>query len=115
MTQGLMLVTTAEVCRLPIQKGKPLVYIDYLETAPWNQRVLAEQPRFGGIGTVMIATALRLSLDEGFHGRMGLHSLPQADNFYEASGMTRMAKDPFKQGLCYFEMTPQQATAFLDK
>src|SRR3954447_447009 len=55
LTQGLMLVSTAEACRLPSQRGKPLVYVDYLETAPWNQRELVEQPRFGGIGTVMLA------------------------------------------------------------
>jgi hypothetical protein len=114
-TQGLMLVTTAEACRLPEQRGKPLVYIDYLETAPWNQRELVGQPRFSGIGTVMLAAAITLSQEESFSGRIGLHSLPQSENFYEACGMKKVESDPSKQGLFYFEMTPKQATDFLGK
>lgn len=112
-TQGLMQVKTTEVCRLPSQRGKPLVYIDYLETAPWNQRELVERPRFSGIGSVMLATAIALSRDEGFFGRIGLHSLPQSEKFYEkACGMTNLGGDLSKQGLPYFEMTPEQAAAF---
>src|SRR5438552_2165502 len=39
--QGLMKVDLAsERCRLPEQQGQPLVYIDYLEVAPWNIRRL---------------------------------------------------------------------------
>ena len=38
--QGVMLTKTAPYsARLPEDKGKPLVYVDYLETAPWNWRV----------------------------------------------------------------------------
>lgn len=115
-TQGLMQVKTTEVCRLQSQRGKPLVYVDYLETAPWNQRELVEQPRFGGIGTVMLAAAITLSREEGFFGRIGLHSLPQSEKFYaDACGMTNLGSDLSKQGLPYFEMTPEQATAFLEK
>lgn len=114
-TQGLMLVKLSELCKLQEQRGKPLVYVDYLETAPWNQRELVDQPRFGGIGIVMLTAAITLSRDEGFHGRIGLHSLPQSEKFYEACGMTGLGKDRSKQGLCYFEMTSEQATAFLEK
>jgi len=114
-TQGLMLVKTTHPCRLPIQRGKPLVYVDYLETAPWNQRELVMQPQFGGIGLVMLAAAITLSREEGFAGRIGLHSLPQAVKFYENCGMTNLGSDPSKQGLPYFEMTPEQVAAFLEK
>jgi hypothetical protein len=112
-TQGLMLVKVTEVCRLPDQKGKPLVYVDYLETAPWNQRELVDQPRFGGIGTILLAAAITLSLEEGFFGRIGLHSLPQSEKFYHNSGVTDLGPDASKQGLRYFEMTAEQATAYL--
>ncbi len=64
-----------------------MIYIDYLETAPWNQGGLVGRPRYGGIGTVMLAAAIRLSLNEGFFGRIGLHSLPQSEEFYKASGL----------------------------
>jgi hypothetical protein len=113
--QGLMLVKTTEVCHLPEQKGKPLVYVDYLETAPWNQRELFERPRFGGIGTVMLAAAITLSLEEEFSGRIGLHSLPQSEKFYRSCGMKSLGPDAYKESLCYFEMEPAGATAFLAK
>ena len=39
--QGIMKVeTVAHSCRLPEQQGKPLVYIDYVESAPWNIKKL---------------------------------------------------------------------------
>ena len=63
---------------------------------------------------VLIATAVQLSLEEGFRGRIGLHSLPQAETFYATNcGMTDLGKDTKKEGLRYFEMTPAQAAAFL--
>ena len=37
VTQGLMIVdTTTKRCRLEPQKGKPLVYVFFVENAPWN-------------------------------------------------------------------------------
>ena len=114
-TQGLMQVKTTELCRVATQSGKPLVYIEYLETAPWNQRELVARPRFAGIGTVMLWTAVRLSQEEGFSGRIGLHSLPQADEFYRRCGMTDLGSDPVYLGLRYFELTAKEVKAFLDK
>jgi hypothetical protein len=63
----------------------------------------------------MLAAAITLSREESFSGRTGLHSLPQAVKFYENCGMTNLGADPTKQGLPYFEMTPEKATAFLEK
>jgi len=55
------------------------------------------------------------SEDEGFKGRLGLHSLPQADNFYRKIGMTDLGQDASYQNLRYFEMTSEQARAFFEK
>ncbi|HKI05399.1 MAG TPA: hypothetical protein VKK31_25690 [Thermoanaerobaculia bacterium] len=63
----------------------------------------------------MIAAAIHLSLEEGFAGRIGLHSLPQADKFYEGHGLINAGHDLAKQGLAYFEMNSKQAIAFLEK
>ena len=53
---------------------------------------------------------------EGFKGRIGLHSLPQSNNFYANKvGMTDMGQDEEYQNLRYFEMTPEQAEAFIEK
>ena len=113
--QGLMLVSTAgHPCRITEQRGKEQVYIDFVATAPWNSPGLVDVPRYGLVGRVLIATAVQLSLEEGFRGRIGLHSLPQAETFYATNcGMTDLGKDTKKEGLRYFEMSPAQAAAFL--
>jgi hypothetical protein len=115
ITQGLMRVDLNKLGRLPAQKGKPIVYVDYLEVAPWNRPDLGQAVRYKGVGTALLVAAIALSRDEGFNGRIGLHSLPQADAFYrERCGMTDLGPDTAYQNLHYFEMTPDQATAFLD-
>ena len=115
--QGLMLAATAgRLCRLPPQAGKPLVYVDYLAAAPWNLRDLAapDPPRFGAVGRVLVAAAVTLSIENEFAGRVGLHALPQAEDFYSrVCGMTDGGVDARAEGLRYFEMTPGQAAAFL--
>ena len=56
--------------RIKSQLRKPLVYVDYLETAPWNikplMRALDKEIQLAGIGTRLIEAAVRLSMDEGF-------------------------------------------------
>jgi hypothetical protein len=113
--QGLMLVATANyVTRLPPDLNGPLVYVDYIESAPWNVQPLSENPRYRGVGKRLIWAAVRVSQDEGFHGRLGLHSLPQSVEFYERTcGMVRLGPDPDYQGLDYFEMTGERALMIL--
>lgn len=115
VTQGLAQFDLTKACREPGQKGKPLVYVEYLEVAPWNRAELGAKPRLRGVGTVLLTAAVALSIDEGFKGRIGLHSLPQADAFYRKIGMTDLGPDPAYQNLRYFEMTVEQARAFFEK
>jgi len=117
--QGLMkLATVGHVARHPEQKGKPIVYVDYLETAPWNIKVLTQaqgkNSRFGAVGSRLIEAAVRKSQEEGFKGRLALHSLPSSEPFYiETCGMTALERDPAKQNLVWCEFTPEQAETFL--
>ena len=115
--QGVMLTKTASyVSQLGQDRGKPLVYIDYLEAAPWNWIVpeLGRDRRFGAIGSVLFWRAVKQSQEEGFHGRVGLHALPQAEQWYEKGfGMTLIGRDPAKQDLLYFELSRQQAQSLL--
>jgi hypothetical protein len=91
-----------------------VVYVDYVEAAPWNLKGSAIQPRFFGVGTVLIAEAVRLSLEMGLGGQVGLHSLPQAEEFYAARcKMTRIGPDPAYFDLTYFEYTRQKALDWL--
>lgn len=116
VTQGLMRVDLNKHAREPGQKAKPLVYVDYLEVAPWNRTDLGKTARYGGVGTALLSAAVELSLQEDFKGRIGLHSLPQSDGFYrDRCGMTDLGPDAQYQGLRYFEMTPEQARTFLDE
>ena len=116
LTQGMMFVdTVTRRCKLPNQSGQHLVYVDFIENAPWNRReLLFDPPRYRGIGTILMRAAMELSISEEFKGRIGLHSLPQANAFYaNTCGMTDLGADETYQGLRYFEATVEQAEAFL--
>jgi len=90
-----------------------LVYVDYLEIAPWNLKGAVDPPRFLGVGTVLMAEAVRISVVEGFDGRVGLHSLPQAEGFYAKCKMTRLAEDPTYFDLVYYEYGGQNGMNWL--
>jgi hypothetical protein len=68
----------------------------------------------GRSGTLLIREAVLQSCREGFHGRVGLHALPQAEPFYEHCGMTRFGPHSNKQNLSYFEFNREQALRFRD-
>ncbi|MGE6699469.1 GNAT family N-acetyltransferase [Hyphomonas sp. NPDC076900] len=115
MTQAMMITDLTKRARLPDQKNDHLVYIDFVEAAPWNRReILGELPKFSGAGSILIRAAIEYSKVEGFKGRIGLHSLPQANDFYaNRVRMTDLGQDSNYQNLRYFEMTPEQAEAFI--
>jgi hypothetical protein len=80
--QGLMIVClTGKNARLDPDKGKPLAYVDFVETAPWNAKEFTGSPLYKGVGVRLIQAAARLSIDESFSGRVGLHTLPQSAVF----------------------------------
>lgn len=109
--QGLMAVLRTP---RPGKRGGSVVYVDYLETAPWNLKLFSRVPKFIGVGTVLIAEAVRLSMEMGLGGRIGLHSLPQAESFYrDRCQMTRIGPDPSYYDLVYFEFDDQQAPGWL--
>lgn len=116
MTQGLMITNTFGVSR--IKENSPTVYVDYLEVAPWNRKFFpGDQPRYAAVGSALLRAAIATSIDAGFHGRIGLHSLPQSNTWYTNCGMQDLGRDPDPrtQHLRYFEMTPKAATAFIAK
>jgi hypothetical protein len=112
--QGLLMVKLAGVeARLEPDKGRPLVYIDFLESAPWNLHGIVNTPLYGGVGSVLMRTAVQLSYDEGFHGRIGLHALSQAEKFYrDDCGMHSCGPDASYENLPYYEMTCEIAASF---
>lgn len=118
VTQGMMILdTTTKRCRIVAQKGKNLVYVEYVENAPWNRKeLLFDPPRYRGVGTLLIRAAIETSRSEGFKGRIGLHSLPQANDFYaNKCGMSDLGadSDPDYKSMHYFEMTSEQSEDFI--
>jgi len=112
--QGVMLTKTEPYkARLRPDKAKPLVYVDFLEVAPWNWTIkkIGRNGLYRLVGSALLWRAVKQSMDEGFHGRVGLHALPQSEGFYigEPFGMTPIARDPNKEDLLYLELTSEQA------
>jgi hypothetical protein len=112
--QGLMLLQTdGYFGRLAVQHGSPLVYVMFLATAPWNLPDVTDRPRYRGVGTVLLAAAASISRELGFKGRLGLHSLPKSETWYNRIGMTCLGADSTKDDLQYFEMTSGQAQTLI--
>ena len=117
MIQALMLVEDCfSQAKLPEQAGKPIVYVSFLSTAPWNDRGLTTSPLYRGCGTHLVCQAVDHSQSVGYKGRIGLHSLPQSEVFYQhVCQMTDMGVDPNPEheGLRYFEFAEGSAREFL--
>lgn len=93
-----------------------LLGVDFLEVAPWNLKYFQPSPMYLGVGSALIREAVHLSHERGLGGRIGLHSLPQAEEFYESRcKMTWLGKDPGYYDLAYFEYTEQQAREFIER
>ncbi len=112
--QGLSLLNTVtRTASLPPDRGRPLVYVDYLESAPWNLADFVDQPKYGLIGFRLMEYAVRYSQAEGFRGRVGLLALPQAEEFYQnRCGMVRVDQAG-QHGMAWFEFTRERAAVFL--
>ena len=101
--QGLMAVE-ARPRPAVLTPGESVLYVDYLESAPWNLKAPGHPKRFGTVGTALLLDAIAVSLDAGLGGRIGLHSLDQAAGFYKSGcQMTGFGKDPGYYDLEYFE------------
>lgn len=112
--QGLMLLQTdGYFARIAEDMDKPLVYITFLASAPWNLPTVVPLPKYKGVGTVLLSAAIQTSIDLGFKGRIGLHSLPQAESYYECHNLECFGQDADKQNLKYYELSSKFAAEFL--
>ena len=110
--QGMaMLVETGKAARLGADQGRPLVYIDFLEAAPWNLGPVSPPVRgFRAVGVRLVAAAVARSRALGYAGRVGLHSLEQAEGFYQyGCGMQTTGPDVRYHTLSYWELTAATA------
>lgn len=113
--QGMAFVRDVDdKARLPPDRGQPLIYIDFIEIAPWNLAAIVPDPRFRGVGQRLVWAAVRLSQDRGYACRVGLHSLPQSESYYEdVCRLTAVGQDSRYNGLMYYEFTAAGAEDYL--
>ncbi|MBG1265440.1 GNAT family N-acetyltransferase [Nostoc sp. WHI] len=101
-TQGLMLIET-QMHGSRLSEGKRLVYLDGIASAPWNREFIQRPPKLKGVGTALLTFARNRSVELGYEGRVGLHSLPGAEEFYDNQGMIDLGEDEDYEDLVYFE------------
>jgi hypothetical protein len=114
--QGLLLSSAVGHLSRLEPRGRELVYVEFVETAPWNWKLdkAGRASRFKAVGRQLLTLAVTLSKSYGFGGRIALHSLPQAEGFYrDALKMTDLGPDAKYQGLSYFEFSESQAKQHL--
>ena len=60
--QGLMLLNYGReyLSRLPGQESRLLIYLAYIESAPWNLREYCEKPRYSSIGRELHQVAVEI-------------------------------------------------------
>ncbi len=101
-TEGLLLIETQEHGS-QLTPGKRLIYVNYVASAPWNRKVIQRPPKLKGVGKALLLFTRSRSLQLGYEGRVGLHSLPGIEKFYENQGMLDFGSDPDYEDLVYFE------------
>lgn len=111
-TQGLMMIET-QWHQSFITPGQPLVYVEALSVAPWNRAQRQGAPALKRVGSSLLAFSQTRSEALGYEGRVGLHSLPGAEGFYESRNMMRFEAEPDafiddESPLTYFEYLPSR-------
>jgi hypothetical protein len=98
-----------------LDDGNQVLYVEYLENAPWNIKGnAAGVPEYLGVGNLLIAESVDISLSRGLNGRIGLHSLPLAEPFYrDRCQFSEFEPDVTESGLVYIEYSEQQAMSHL--
>lgn len=92
--------------------SEKIFYIEYIAVAPWNKAHPLFPRKFSGIGSLMISNLQRYFKDSlGYRYGFSLHSLPQAESYYQHIGMTPI-KGHEKDNLPYLEMDSQSSERF---
>lgn len=117
--QGLIkMIVGGEALSPSLTHRSKLIYVDLVEVAPWNVRrymnALDRDPVYKDVGQALIRLAVGESARRGNDGKIGLHSIPRAEGFYETLGMTQVGMDPNKEGLVYFEFDSPAALRFYE-
>lgn len=95
-----------------ILSSQELFYIEFIAVAPWNRYNPLSQKKYSRIGTVFLKEIMKHCKDKlNYQSGMCLHSLPQAQGFYEHKLKMIRCAQADKEGLWYYEMNEDD---FLD-
>ncbi len=109
--QALMQLRFGHVVAFAGECRPPLVYVSFLEVAPAN-RSNAPDRKVHGSGPALIRIAADASYQRGYHGRVGLHSVAGAIDFYRRLGF-RSLDCPNEYHELYMELDEAGAQALL--
>jgi hypothetical protein len=111
--QGLAMLNMEPVSsRRPNCSDQQAIYVEFIETAPWNQGAYAgNDRRFDRVGMALLSISIQASLAAGCGGRLALHSLAQSEGFYRLS-FEDLGIDP-AENLRYFELDTERALEML--
>ena len=98
-------------CAIGGRRG-PLVYVSFIEVAPWN-RSSCPVRIFKGLGVLLLRFACERSKQLGYDGRVGLHALPQAQDFYLGLGFKPLIICPNEYKEVYFELDELAGTKLM--
>ncbi len=101
-TQGLMIIET-QMHGSRLNTGKRVVYVEGIVTAPTNRVEIQRPPQFKGVGQALLKFARIRSVELGYGGRVGLHSLRSSEGFYEKQNMSNCGPEVEYDNLVYFE------------
>lgn len=67
-----------------VEPGKPIAYLEHIAAFPGCQDTRIWNRRMGGVGQALMAFAVRLSVQRGYEGIVGLHAASEsAQKWYE--------------------------------
>jgi hypothetical protein len=93
---------------------RDLLYIGYIESAPWNLEQHPDGQRYRGVGTSLMIGAIQLSQQTDAKGGICLHSLDQSRVYYQHKwGMKSYGPDDLCEDMDYFELAALDAIKFL--
>ena len=92
-----------------------IFYIQYIASAPWNRISSLHERRYKGTG-IEIIKQIQLYFVKMYHLSYGfsLHSLPQAQKFYEKFGMVNLPEHNGLDGLFFYEIDKEHAISFTE-
>jgi hypothetical protein len=109
--EALMVVRDRHIVKCDNGHRDPLVYVSFLEVAPWNQPTAVER-EYQGLGPIMLRIACEFSVQRGYGGRLGLHSVAAAEAFYRRLGFESL-DCPSEHHELYLEVHESRAEALL--